>query len=76
MNQPVKESVVMNIVEYMKSMPIEHESLVLQCAEHLNKDHTLAAVLAVTHALNEVMCLHFLLFLQLRDKTKTGRISS
>jgi len=53
MDKPVKASVVKEIVNYMKTMPTEHEALVIQCAEHLEKAQSLGAVLAVVHALNE-----------------------
>lgn len=53
MDAPVKPEVIKDIVRYMKSMPSDREGLVLQCAEHLEKDQSLRSVLAVTHALNE-----------------------
>ncbi len=51
-NEPVKPEVVNEIIKYMKSMPQEHETLLIQCAEHLEKTRTLGSVLAVVHALN------------------------
>ena len=53
MDRPVKAEVTKEIVRYMKGMPSEHEALILQCAEHLDKDQSLRTVLAVVHALNE-----------------------
>jgi len=53
MDRPVKAEVTKEIVRYMKGMPSEHEALILQCAEHLDKDQSLRSVLAVVHALNE-----------------------
>jgi hypothetical protein len=53
MDKPVKASVVKEIINYMKTMPSEHESLVMQCAQHLENAQTLGTVLAVVHALNE-----------------------
>ena len=53
MDRPVKAEVTKEIVRYMKGMPSEHEALILQCAEHLDKDQSLWTVLAVVHALNE-----------------------
>jgi hypothetical protein len=53
LDQQVKPEVIKDVINYMKSMPKEHETLVLQCAEHINKSQTLASVLAVAHALNE-----------------------
>jgi hypothetical protein len=53
MDRPVKPEVTKEIVRYMKGMPSEHETLILQCAEHLDKDQSLRTVLAVVHALNE-----------------------
>ena len=52
-NEPVEPKIVKDIITYMKSMPTEQETLVLQCAEHLEKSQTLSAVLAVVHALND-----------------------
>ncbi len=53
MDEKVKPEFVKEIVRYMKNMPSEHEPLVLQCAEYLDRDQTLRTVLAVVHALNE-----------------------
>jgi len=53
MNDPVKPEVVKEIIRYMKGVPSDHETLVLQCAELLDKDQSLKTVLAITHALNE-----------------------
>ena len=53
LEQPVNAEVIRGIIDYMKCMPKEKEALVLQCAEHLEKTQSLAAVLAVVHALNE-----------------------
>ena len=53
MERPVKSELVGEIINYMKSMPKDKESLVLECAEHLEQSQSLAAVLAVVHALNE-----------------------
>lgn len=53
MDQAVKPEVTKEIVRYMKGMPSEHEHLVLQCAEQLDRDQSLRTVLAVVHALNE-----------------------
>lgn len=53
MDLPVKSEVTKEIVRYMKGMPSEHEHLVLQCAEMLDKDQSMKTVLAVVHALNE-----------------------
>ncbi len=53
MDKPVKPEYTKEIIRYMKNMPSEHEHLVLQCAEQLDRDQTLGTVLAVVHALNE-----------------------
>ena len=53
MDKPVKAEVTKEIIRYMKNIPSEHEALVLQCAERLDKDQLLGTVLAVVHALNE-----------------------
>jgi len=53
LDKPVKPDVIKEFVNYMKTMPAEHEDLVLQCVEHLDKDQSLGSVLAVAHALNE-----------------------
>jgi hypothetical protein len=53
MDTPVKPDVVKEIIRYMKNMPSEQESLVLQCADLLDRDQSLKAVLAIVHALNE-----------------------
>jgi hypothetical protein len=53
MDAPVGAEVVKSIVHYMKGVPSDHETLVLQCAELLDKDQSLRTVLAITHALNE-----------------------
>ena len=53
MDKPVKAEVTKEIIRYMKNMPSDHETLVLQCAEQLDKDQSLKTVLAVVHALNE-----------------------
>ncbi len=53
MDTQVKPEMVKEIIQYMKGMPSEHEKLVLQCAEQLDKDQSLKTVLAVAHALNE-----------------------
>ncbi len=53
MDKPVKTEVTKEIIRYMKSMPSEHETLILQCAEQLDRDQSLKSVLAVVHALNE-----------------------
>jgi hypothetical protein len=53
MDKPVKPEVTKSIIRYMKGMPSEHEALILQCAEQLDKDQSLGTVLAVVHALNE-----------------------
>ena len=53
LDKPVKPESVKHLIKYMKSMPKEHEPLVLQCAECLEKSQSLGTVLAVVHALNE-----------------------
>ncbi len=53
MDKPVKPEVTKSIIRYMKDMPSEHEALILQCADQLDKDQSLKTVLAVVHALNE-----------------------
>jgi hypothetical protein len=53
MDKPVKTEVTKEIIRYMKNMPSEHENLILQCAEQLDRDQSLKSVLAVVHALNE-----------------------
>ncbi len=53
MDTPVKAEVIKEIIRYMKGVPSDHETLILQCADLLDKDQTLKTVLAVTHALNE-----------------------
>ena len=53
MDKQVKPEVIKQIISYMKAMPAEHETLVLQCAEHLDKSQSLGAVLSVVYALNE-----------------------
>jgi hypothetical protein len=53
MDNPVKPEVVKEIIRYMKGVPSDHETLVLQCAELLDKDQSLRTVLAIAHALNE-----------------------
>ena len=53
MDSPVKPEVVKEIISYMKGVPSDHETLVLQCAELLDKDQSLKTVLAIAHALNE-----------------------
>jgi len=52
-DRPVKPDIIREVISYMKIMPKEKENLVLECAEHLDQNHTLGAVLAVVHALNE-----------------------
>ncbi len=51
-DQPVKPDVINEIITYMKTMPQSQETLLIQCAEHLEHHRTLGAVLAVVHALN------------------------
>lgn len=51
-NTPVKPKIINELIGYMKSMPPEQETLVLQCAEYLEKNQNLCSVLAVVHALN------------------------
>jgi hypothetical protein len=53
LDTPVKSDNVKDLIRYMKSMPKEQETLVLQCAECLEKSQSLGTVLAVVHALNE-----------------------
>jgi len=53
LDKPVKPENVKHLIRYMKSMPKEHETLVVQCAECLEKSQSLGTVLAVVHALNE-----------------------
>jgi len=52
-DQPVKPEVINEIISYMKTMPQSQETLLIQCAEHLERNQTLGAVLAVVHALND-----------------------
>jgi hypothetical protein len=52
LDEPVKPKVINELIGYMKSMPPEEETLVLQCAEYLETNQTLGNVLAVVHALN------------------------
>ena len=60
--RPVKPDVIREIIGYMKNMPKEHETLLLECAEHLDQNQTLGSVLAVVHALNDSE-----IFLRCRD---------
>jgi hypothetical protein len=53
MDSPVKPEMVKEIIRYMKGMPSDHENLVLQCAELLDKNQSLKTILAIAHALNE-----------------------
>ena len=54
MDKPVPPETIKKLVEYMKGMPPAKEELVAQCAIHLEKEeHSLGAVLAVVHALND-----------------------
>ena len=53
MEKPVNPENIKHLIKYMKSMPKEHEPLVLECAECLEKSQSLGTVLAVVHALNE-----------------------
>jgi predicted protein tyrosine phosphatase len=53
LDKPVRSEHVKDLIRYMKSMPKEQETLVLQCAECLERSQSLATVLAVVHALNE-----------------------
>ena len=53
MEKPVGAENIKHLIKYMKSMPKEHEPLVLECAECLEKSQSLGTVLAVVHALNE-----------------------
>jgi hypothetical protein len=53
MEKPVGPDNIKHLIKYMKSMPKEHEPLVLECAECLEKSQSLGTVLAVVHALNE-----------------------
>ena len=41
MDAPVGAEVVKSIVHYMNGVPSDHETLVLQCAELLDKDQSL-----------------------------------
>jgi hypothetical protein len=52
-DQPVRPEVITEIISYMKTVPQSQESLLMQCAEHLERHQTLSAVLAVVHALND-----------------------
>ena len=52
-DRPVKHDIIKEVISYMKFMPKGKETLVMECAEHLDQNHTLGAVLAVVHALNE-----------------------
>jgi hypothetical protein len=52
-DKPVKAEVINEIITYMKTMPQSKETLLIQCAEHLESHQTLGSVLAVVHALNE-----------------------
>ena len=61
-DRPVKQSVVRNVISYMKNMPKEKEALLLECAMHLEQNQSLGAVLAVVHALNDSE-----IFLRCRD---------
>jgi hypothetical protein len=53
MEKPVGPENIKHLIKYMKSMPKEHEPLVLECAECLERSQSLSTVLAVVHALNE-----------------------
>jgi predicted protein tyrosine phosphatase len=53
LDKPVKPEHIKDLIRYMKSMPKEQETLVLQCAECLERSQALSTVLAVVHALNE-----------------------
>jgi hypothetical protein len=53
LDKPVDPDTKTRIIAHMKKMPIEKESVMLQCAMHLEKDNTLGALLAVVHALND-----------------------
>ena len=52
-DRPVKQSIVRDVISYMKNMPQDNEALLLECAAHLEQDRSLGAVLAVVHALND-----------------------
>ena len=53
MEKPVGPDNIKHLIKYMKSMPKEHEPLVLECAECLEKSQSLGTVLAMVHALNK-----------------------
>jgi hypothetical protein len=61
-DRPVKQSIVRDVISYMKNMPKDKEALLLECAEHLEQNQSLGAVLAVVHALNDSE-----IFLRCRD---------
>jgi hypothetical protein len=52
-DRPVKQGIVREVISYMKNMPKEKETLLMECAEHLEHNQSLGAVLAVVHALND-----------------------
>ena len=52
-DRPVKADIIREVIGYMKNMPKDKQTLLLECAEHLDQNHTLGAVLAVVHALND-----------------------
>ena len=41
------------VISYMKKLAPSKEALVMQCAEHLERNKTLSALLTVAYALNE-----------------------
>ena len=52
-DQPIDPETKTRIIAHMKKMPIEKESLMLQCTVHLEKNNTLGVLLSVVHALND-----------------------
>jgi hypothetical protein len=52
LERPVQSDETQHVFTYMKKLAPSKEVLVIQCAEHLEKNKTRSALLAVAYALN------------------------
>jgi len=53
LDRPMQAEEAERVISYMKKLAPSKEALVMQCAEHLEQNKTLAALLTVSYALNE-----------------------
>ena len=53
LDRPVQPEEAERVISYMQRLAPSKETLVMQCAEHLEQNKTLSALLTVAYALNE-----------------------